>query len=260
VKSCAVLAVQADGATITTIQGLAGAENGDSSSWHPVQRAFQQHHGLQCGYCTPGMIMATVDLLKRNPSPTEDEVRTGSRATSVAAPATRTSSRRCCRRPRAARRGTDRGLVPGRAPRARARRHRARRSVRHDRAARRGPGAQQIAEHPESMSSRTPAASSAAGGAARRTRSSSPARPPGPTTSPCRAAAHDRAAQPHGPRADPVGRRVGRARDAGRHRRLQRRRPRRRHGRDDAVRLAGHPDMVSPVHTPLGHRRGPLRR
>ncbi len=77
VKSCAVLAVQADGSTITTIQGLAGAENGDSSSWHPVQRAFQQHHGLQCGYCTPGMIMASVDLLKRNPNPTEDEVRHG---------------------------------------------------------------------------------------------------------------------------------------------------------------------------------------
>ena len=71
VKSCAVLAVQADGADITTIQGLAGEE------WHPVQKAFQQHHGLQCGYCTPGMIMASVDLLKRNPSPTEDEVRHG---------------------------------------------------------------------------------------------------------------------------------------------------------------------------------------
>ena len=72
VKSCSVLAVQADGTDITTIQGLA-----EGSEWHPVQKAFQEHHGLQCGYCTPGMIMATVDLLKHNPSPTEDEVRHG---------------------------------------------------------------------------------------------------------------------------------------------------------------------------------------
>ena len=71
VKSCSVLAVQADGSDITTIQGLADGE------WHPVQKAFQQHHGLQCGYCTPGMVLAAVDLLKRNPSPTEDEVRHG---------------------------------------------------------------------------------------------------------------------------------------------------------------------------------------
>jgi carbon-monoxide dehydrogenase small subunit len=71
VKSCSVLAVQADGATITTIQGLA------DDQWHPVQKAFQQHHGLQCGFCTPGMIMASVDLLKRNPNPTEDDVRHG---------------------------------------------------------------------------------------------------------------------------------------------------------------------------------------
>ncbi len=76
VKSCSVLAVQADGADITTIQGLAEGEGG-SAGWHPVQKAFRQHHGLQCGYCTPGMIMASVDLLKRNPSPTEDEVRHG---------------------------------------------------------------------------------------------------------------------------------------------------------------------------------------
>jgi carbon-monoxide dehydrogenase small subunit len=72
VKSCAVLAVQADGATITTIQGL--AQNG---AWHPVQRAFHQMHGSQCGYCTPGMIVAALDLLNRNPSPTEQEVRAG---------------------------------------------------------------------------------------------------------------------------------------------------------------------------------------
>ena len=76
VKSCSVLAVQADGSEVTTIQGLA-ASSGDPDTWHPVQRAFQQHHGLQCGYCTPGMVLAAVDLLKRNPSPTEEEVRHG---------------------------------------------------------------------------------------------------------------------------------------------------------------------------------------
>jgi carbon-monoxide dehydrogenase small subunit len=72
VKSCSVLAVQADGAEITTIQGLA-----DEGQWHPVQQAFQDNHGLQCGYCTPGMILAAVDLLRTNPDPTEDEVRVG---------------------------------------------------------------------------------------------------------------------------------------------------------------------------------------
>ena len=71
VKSCAVLAVQADGAEITTIQGLANGE------WHPLQRAFHEEHALQCGYCTPGMIMAAADLLRDNPSPTEEEVRDG---------------------------------------------------------------------------------------------------------------------------------------------------------------------------------------
>jgi carbon-monoxide dehydrogenase small subunit len=72
VKSCSVLAVQADGADITTIQGLA-----DADRWHPVQQAFQDNHGLQCGYCTPGMILAAVDLLRTNPNPTEAEVREG---------------------------------------------------------------------------------------------------------------------------------------------------------------------------------------
>ncbi len=76
VKSCSVLAVQADGEEITTIQGLASSEGG-SASWHPVQRAFQEHHGLQCGYCTPGMVLAAVDLLNNNPNPTEQEVRHG---------------------------------------------------------------------------------------------------------------------------------------------------------------------------------------
>jgi carbon-monoxide dehydrogenase small subunit len=73
VKSCSVLAVQADGAEITTIQGLA---NG-SDDLHPLQRAFHESHALQCGYCTPGMIMAAADLLSENPHPTEEEVRDG---------------------------------------------------------------------------------------------------------------------------------------------------------------------------------------
>jgi carbon-monoxide dehydrogenase small subunit len=71
VKSCAVLAVQADGAEITTVQGLANGE------WHPVQKAFHEEHGLQCGYCTPGMMLAAVDLLAHNPSPTDTQVREG---------------------------------------------------------------------------------------------------------------------------------------------------------------------------------------
>jgi len=72
VKSCTVLAAQADGAEIKTIEGM--AENG---KLHPLQEAFWNNHGLQCGYCTPGMIMAAADLLKRNPNPTEEEVRHG---------------------------------------------------------------------------------------------------------------------------------------------------------------------------------------
>jgi len=70
VKSCTVLAVQADGAEVTTIEGL-----GSPDDLHPVQEAFWEHHGLQCGYCTPGMIMAGADLLRRNPNPSEHEVR-----------------------------------------------------------------------------------------------------------------------------------------------------------------------------------------
>ena len=72
VKSCTVLAVQADGATITTIEGLA-----HDGQLHPMQEAFRQNHGLQCGYCTPGMVMAAVGLLNENPHPTEAEVREG---------------------------------------------------------------------------------------------------------------------------------------------------------------------------------------
>ncbi len=76
VKSCTVLAVQADEAEVTTIEGLAGAgRNGDGL--HPLQAAFWEDHALQCGYCTPGMIMAAADLLARNPDPSEEEVRHG---------------------------------------------------------------------------------------------------------------------------------------------------------------------------------------
>jgi aerobic carbon-monoxide dehydrogenase small subunit len=70
VKSCTVLAVQADGSEVTTIEGLAS-----DGTLHPVQEAFWEEHGLQCGYCTPGMIMASADLLNRNPNPTEHDVR-----------------------------------------------------------------------------------------------------------------------------------------------------------------------------------------
>jgi len=71
VKSCSVLAVQADGSEITTIEGISNGE------WHPLQSAFREEHALQCGYCTPGMIMAAADLLRENPDPTEEEVREG---------------------------------------------------------------------------------------------------------------------------------------------------------------------------------------
>jgi carbon-monoxide dehydrogenase small subunit len=70
VKSCAVLAVQVDGATITTIEGMAPTDG-----LHPLQTAFWEEHGLQCGFCTPGMIMAAADLLAGNPDPTDDEIR-----------------------------------------------------------------------------------------------------------------------------------------------------------------------------------------
>jgi carbon-monoxide dehydrogenase small subunit len=70
VKSCTVLAVQADGSTITTIEGM--ASNGQL---HPLQQAFWEEHGLQCGFCTPGMIMTAADLLSRNPNPSDGEIR-----------------------------------------------------------------------------------------------------------------------------------------------------------------------------------------
>jgi carbon-monoxide dehydrogenase small subunit len=72
VKSCTVLAVQADGADILTIEGLA-----HDGEMHPMQKAFMENHGLQCGYCTPGMVMAATSFLKENPNPTEREVRLG---------------------------------------------------------------------------------------------------------------------------------------------------------------------------------------
>ena len=73
VKSCTVLAVQADGANITTIEGMAAADG----TLHPMQQAFMENHGLQCGYCTPGMVMAATSLLREIPNPTEEEVRIG---------------------------------------------------------------------------------------------------------------------------------------------------------------------------------------
>ena len=72
VKSCTVLAVQADEAEVTTIEGL-----GADGALHPMQEAFWEHHGVQCGFCTPGMILTAVDLLRRNPNPTEEEIRAG---------------------------------------------------------------------------------------------------------------------------------------------------------------------------------------
>ena len=71
VKACTLLACQADGSEITTIEGL--AQNGEL---HPMQAAFKEHHALQCGFCTPGMVMSAIDLLQENPKPSEKEVRT----------------------------------------------------------------------------------------------------------------------------------------------------------------------------------------
>jgi carbon-monoxide dehydrogenase small subunit len=72
VKSCTMLAAQADGSAVTTIEGLAAG-----GELHPVQRAFAEHHGLQCGYCTAGMVLAAVSLLDEHPNPTEADVRMG---------------------------------------------------------------------------------------------------------------------------------------------------------------------------------------
>jgi carbon-monoxide dehydrogenase small subunit len=70
VKSCTTLAAQVDGATVTTIEGLAQGDD-----LHPIQEGFKEKHGLQCGFCTPGMVMSAADLLKKNPQPTEQEIR-----------------------------------------------------------------------------------------------------------------------------------------------------------------------------------------
>jgi carbon-monoxide dehydrogenase small subunit len=80
VKSCTVLAVQADGSEVTTIEGLAR-----DGALHPLQEAFWEHHGLQCGFCTPGMIMSAADLLQRNPDPSEAEMRAQAETPSGAA-------------------------------------------------------------------------------------------------------------------------------------------------------------------------------
>jgi carbon-monoxide dehydrogenase small subunit len=78
VKSCTIFTVQADGSNVTTIEGLsAGASGNGHDDMHPLQAAFWEQHGLQCGYCTPGMIMAAATLLKNNPHPSEDEIRHG---------------------------------------------------------------------------------------------------------------------------------------------------------------------------------------
>jgi carbon-monoxide dehydrogenase small subunit len=72
VKSCTLLAVQTDGSEIMTIEGMA-----NGSEMHPIQEAFRENHGLQCGFCTPGMVMTAADILKNNPNPTEEEIRHG---------------------------------------------------------------------------------------------------------------------------------------------------------------------------------------
>jgi aerobic carbon-monoxide dehydrogenase small subunit len=72
VKSCSFLAVQAEGCSITTIEGISGGEK-----MHPMQEAFRECHGLQCGFCTPGMVMSAIDMLNENPNPTEAEIREG---------------------------------------------------------------------------------------------------------------------------------------------------------------------------------------
>ena len=87
VKSCTVLAAQASGQEITTAEGLPS-----DGIMHPVQRAFQEHHGLQCGFCTPGMVMAIVSLLRENPHPPRSRCGPGWKATCAGAPATTTSS------------------------------------------------------------------------------------------------------------------------------------------------------------------------
>ena len=73
VRSCLMLAVQADGCEVTTVEGLAS----DPKTLHPLQQAFHDHHGLQCGFCTPGILMTLIELLRDNPNPTEEDIRVG---------------------------------------------------------------------------------------------------------------------------------------------------------------------------------------
>ena len=73
IKSCTLLAAQAEGARVVTIEGVGGADG----ALHPMQEAFRQHHGLQCGFCTPGMVMNAIDLVSVNPNPTEQQIRAG---------------------------------------------------------------------------------------------------------------------------------------------------------------------------------------
>ena len=86
VKSCTMLAVAAEGAEVTTIEGIGSAE-----ALHPMQQAFHEHHGLQCGFCTPGMVMSAIELVEKNPNPSEQDVREGLEVTSAAVPDTTTS-------------------------------------------------------------------------------------------------------------------------------------------------------------------------
>ena len=99
VKSCTMLAVQADGHELRTVEGLL-----DGGALDPIQQAFSEKHGLQCGFCTPGMMLTSVALLQDNPDPSDEEIRWALSGRSAAAPATRTSSPRCTARPRSARR------------------------------------------------------------------------------------------------------------------------------------------------------------
>jgi carbon-monoxide dehydrogenase small subunit len=75
VKSCTVLAASADGRDVTTLEGLSAGDPADPQSWHALQRAFRDKHGLQCGFCTPGIVLTTEAFLKENPSPSHEEIR-----------------------------------------------------------------------------------------------------------------------------------------------------------------------------------------
>jgi carbon-monoxide dehydrogenase small subunit len=77
VKSCTVLAAAVDGREVTTLEGLSPDNSADPATWHPLQRAFREKHGLQCGFCTPGMVMAAASMLRENPKPTAEQVRAG---------------------------------------------------------------------------------------------------------------------------------------------------------------------------------------